>query len=144
MPQELSKDTGLEGDIFIAPDGDIVYLDIQGDDFDAEELANYAEIAENLYEKYQKHISVYLLCTDDVTVSVRECQIKSEANFSIKLACIEGNPIESILNIIKRKNRKGESLTQEDLEILEMIPMMGPKEKRKELRVECFRLMNGI
>ena len=143
-PQELQDSINLEGDLFITPDGEIVYLDLQTDDFDAEELANYAEMAENLYEKHQKRISIYLLCPDDVNVSVRECQIKSEADFSIKLACIEGNPIIEILNIIQRKIKKGESLTQEDLDILEIIPMMAPKEKRKELRVECFRIMNGI
>ena len=52
----------MDGDLFTTTDGEIVYLDIQTVDFDAEELANYAEIAEELYEKYQKLVSIYLIC----------------------------------------------------------------------------------
>ncbi|MBR2557424.1 MAG: hypothetical protein IKE95_03495 [Methanobrevibacter sp.] len=134
----------MDGDLFTTTDGEIVYLDIQTVDFDAEELANYAEIAEELYEKYQKLVSIYLICPTDINVSVKECQIKSDANFSIKLARIGGNPIEDFLMIIKMKIMAGESLTKEDLELLDNIPMMSSKEERKKMRIKCFRLMNSI
>lgn len=140
IPHELEMD----GDLFTTSDGEIVYLDIQTVDFDAEELANYAEIAEELYEKYQKLVSIYLICPTDINVSVKECQIKSDADFSIKLARIGGNPIEDFLMIIKMKIMAGESLTKEDLELLDNIPMMSPKEERKKMRIRCFRLMNSI
>ena len=43
---------------------------------------------------------------------------------------------------IKEKIEKGICLNDEDIYNLEMIPIMGPKEERKNLRIECLRLMN--
>ena len=33
-------------------------------------------------------------------------------------------------------------LTENDINVLETIPMMGPKEERTRLRIKCFRLIN--
>ena len=144
VPRTFLSDEDMDGDLFVDPDGEIVYIDLQQEDFGAEELAEYSEIAENLYEKHQKKISIYVVCPGNINVLVKECQIKSDANFTIKLACIGEDPIDAFLNIIRNKNINGETLTQKDNNLLEEIPMMGPKEKRKKLRTECFRLMNGL
>lgn len=144
VPQMLLSDMDIMGDLFVTHDGEIVYLDFQKEDFGAEELADYAEIAEELYEKHHTKISIYVICPSNINVLVNECQIKSDANFSIKLACIGEDPIEAFLNEIRNKKKNGESLTAEDLKNLENLPMMGPKENRKKMRVECFRLLNEM
>ena len=99
----LDDDVHPGGEIFTTEDGDFIDLEIQFVDFDEEELAKYVEFAENLYEKHQKRVSVYLLCPKNINVSVREQKILSDADFSIKLACDQTDPCHMILGIIKRK-----------------------------------------
>ena len=72
-------------------------------DFDENELVKYVEFAENLFEKHHKSVSIYIICPDDINVCVRECEIKSEAFFTIKLAKVNENPARIILSMIKQK-----------------------------------------
>lgn len=139
---KVNEDCHQGGDIFITDENELIDLEYQMKDFDEAELAKYVELAEELYEKNKVQISIYVLCPRTVRILAPECRIKSEATFTIKLACWGGNPVYDMLFEIKEKIEKGICLNDEDIYNLEMIPIMGPKEERKNLRIECLRLMN--
>ena len=138
---EVSEECYPGGDIFITEEGELIDLEYQLKDFDEEELAKYAELAEELYEKNEVPISIYVLCSTKIRVLVPEIPIKSEAVFNIKLACFDENPVYDALYQIKEKVDKDIRLDDEDLMGLINIPVMVPKKDRKKLRIECIKLL---
>lgn len=139
----LGDDITLEGDIFKTEDGELIYFEVEINDFDEEELTKYIELAECLYEKHQRKISIYLLCPKDIEVLVRECPIKSEADFTIKLACSQDDIYHMILKNIKNKIKNGIHLTCDDRDILEELPVRCNKKDRHYFRVETLKIING-
>lgn len=144
-----SKDaTGVDdgicngGDIFATEDEELIYLDYHLVDFDVVELAKYIELAENLYEKYGKKVNICLICPRTVNVTVRECPIKSDSDFSIKLYCSQEDPCEVILEGIKSKIRNNALLTRRDISELEMLPVICNRKDRNYYRVESLRIIN--
>ena len=129
-------------DIFTTEDGEYIDLEIIFEDFDEVELAKYVEFAENLYEKHHKHVSVYLLCPENVNVLVREFEIRSRADFTIRLARVERDWCKVALDTIKNKICCGEKLNHEDLDILKEIPVRCDKKRQNYYRIECFRIIN--
>ena len=112
-------------------------------DFDEIELTKYIEFAENLYEKHKKPVSVYLLCPKNINVTVKECSIKSESEFTIKLACSQEDPCHLILNTIKHKIKENKILTGDDIHALALLPVMCEKKDRNYFRLEYFKIING-
>ena len=141
---QLDKHIYKGGDIFITDDGEFVDLEFQVVDFSEDELVKYVELAEELYEKYGKVVSIYILCPKDVNVCVRECEIKSEAAFTIKLACIQEDPCEIILKGIKAKLKANETLDDDDWHALSMLQVMCKKEERNYYRREYIRIYNRL
>ena len=144
-PEDVRKlDEGVHpgGDIFTTENGEFIDFELQLNDFDEAELTKYIEFAENLYEKHHKHVSVYLLCPKNVDVSVRECTIKSESDFTIKLACSQEDPCHLILNGIKNKLKNNEILDGDDLHALAVLPVMCEKEERNYFRLEYLKIIN--
>ena len=91
--------------------------------YDEIEKTLYVELAEALYEKNNKKISIYVICPNSINIYVREFEIKSEADFTIKLAAIEENLSQIALDIIKSKLANGGILDLEDIEMLKIIPL---------------------
>lgn len=142
IENQLEDEIFDKGDIFQTEDENYIFLTAQIKDFDEESLVKYCEIAEKLYEIVRKPVSIYILCSKDTDVCVKECEIKSEADFKIKLAKNTADPAEEILNFIKRKIAHHEVLDNEDLEVLEMLPVICNKEKRNYYRLEYFKIIN--
>ncbi len=144
-PEDVRKlDEGIHpgGDIFTTEEGEFIDFELQLNDFDEEELTKYIEFAESLYEKHQKHVSVYLLCPKNVDVRVRECTIKSESDFTIKLACSQEDPCHIILNGIKNKLNNKEILDADDLHALAVLPIWCDKKDRNYFRLEYLKIIN--
>lgn len=139
---KLEEHIYQEGNIFITENDEIIDLELQMQDFTEEELVKYVELAEALYETNSKLVSVYIICPNTVDICVKECEIKSEANFTIKLASVEENPAHVVLNIIKNKLKKGEKLDEDDLYALSMMPVVCKKEERNYFRKEYFKIVN--
>ena len=146
VKNDIELDEGIHqgGDLFKTEDGDIIDLEFQMTDFDEDELIKYVEFAEHLYCKYEKEVSVYIICPDDIKVLVKECEIKSEANFTIKLAKMGEDPCHIILDGIKQKVSSGEMLDGDDLHALSLLPVMCKKEERNYFRKEYFKIINQI
>ena len=141
---EVMLDEGVHpgGDIFTTEDGEFIDFETQLKDFDAEELAKYVEFAENLYEKHQKKVSIYILCPRTIDVNVRECPLKSEADFTIKLACSQEDICHLILNHIKNKLKNDMILDCDDIHAVEMLPVRCNRNDRNYFRVESIKIMN--
>jgi hypothetical protein len=132
------------GQIFTTENGEYIDLEFQLSDFTVDELVKYVELAETLYEKHHKKVSIYLLCPKEVNIYVKECEIPSKADFNIKLACVHGDPCEEILNRVKNKLKRGETLNGDDLHEISMLPVMCDEKDRKYYQREYFRIVNRI
>ena len=110
--------------IFTTEDGQVIDLELFIGDFREGELKKYVKLAERLYDKTEKHVSIYIICPDASRIYVKECEIQSEANFTIKLACFNENPAQLILNVIQEKLKNGEMLDDDDIFAILMIPLM--------------------
>lgn len=130
--------------LFQAEDGTIIYMDMQMEDFTTDELLRYVEKAELLYHDYQTKIQVYLICPLNVNVLVKEFAIKSEADFTIKLAKTHQDMHMMILDIIKKKVEDNTPLNSEDMKALELLPMVCPVNEQHTVRKEVFKIMNMI
>ncbi|MBQ2665623.1 hypothetical protein [Methanobrevibacter sp.] len=140
--RRLDENIHPGGDIFTTEDGAFIDFEFQLKDFDEAELVKYVEFAENLYEKHHKHVSVYLLCPKNVDVRVRECVIKSESDFTIKLACSQEDLCHIILNGIKNKLKRNEILDMDDLHALALLPVRCDRKDRNYFRLEYFKIIN--
>jgi hypothetical protein len=144
--EELDIDRNIHqgGDIFITSDGKFIDLEFQTVDFTPEELAKYVEFAEELYEKYGKNISVYLICPNNINVYLREFEIPSKSDFTIKLACIPEDPCEIILNGIKTKIEDDEILDKDDLNLLGELHDMCEKKDKKYYLTQYIKIVNRL
>lgn len=142
--RQLDEDIYPGGDLFTTEDGDFIDLEFQMEDFDENELVKYVEFAEALYEKHGKHVSIYIICPKDIHISVKECEIKSRADFIIRLACIEEDPCKIVLKVIKNKIKNGETLNGDDLHALSMLHVMCNPKDRKYYLKEYFKIVSEI
>lgn len=133
-----------EGEIFKTEDGEFIILEFQLKDFTVDELVKYVELAECLYEQHGKYVTIYLICPKNINVCVRECDIKSRAGFTIKLACIQEDPLQVVLNSIKSKIRYEGFLDGDDLHALAILPDMCKKEDRKYYLKEYLKIINML
>ncbi|WP_458404375.1 hypothetical protein [Methanobrevibacter sp.] len=140
----LAKHIHPEGDIFLTQDCEFIDLEIQTVAFTESELVKYVELAEELYEKSQKEVSIYILCPRDVPVYMNEFDIPSDAKFTIRLACVQNTISENILDLVKNKIRNNEMLTPEDISHLASIPLRCRKEDRNHYREEVFKIINKL
>ena len=138
---QLDENIRQEGDFFLTEDGEFVDLEFLFEDFMEEELV---ELAESLYEKYGRTISIYVVCPENVNVYVREFDIPSDSNFTIKIAKSKNDPCKTILNGIKHKIKNCETLSKDDLNALDMLPRICRKEEKHYYMLECFKIKNRI
>lgn len=139
---QIDDDVHQGGDFFATTDDEIIDLEFQFADFDEEELAKYIGLAESIYEKHHKHVSIYLICPKNVNVTVKECTIKSESDFTIKLYCSQIDPCNLILNGIKNKLLNKENLSEDDWIAVEMLPVWCEKKDRNYFRTESLKITN--
>lgn len=141
---QLDKHIHQGGDIFETETGELIDLEFQMKNFDEDELVKYVEFAEEIYEKHGKTLSIYLICPKDINVCVRECEIKSHAEFTIKLACIQEDPCKIVLDNIKEKLKRNETLNGDDLHALSMLQVMCKKEQRNYYRQQYLKIINRL
>ena len=142
--RQVDENIHQGGDVFTTDDGEFIDLEMQLKDFDEDELINKIEFAEALYEKHHKKVSIYLLCPKSVEVRMRECEIKSHADFNIKLARVQESGCQLILKNIKNKIKNNIRLDDDDLYALSMLPMICEKEEIKYYRKEYFKIINNL
>ena len=110
-------------------------------DFGPEELADVVDIAEKLFDAFEKPVYVCMAMDSHNRVTVKEMKIKSHADFTIKLAILDMYKIA--LEKVKENIANG-TADDADRHVLEMIPLAVPADMRKEVRKECFELLNAF
>ena len=133
-----------QGHLFQTGDNEIIYLDLLMEDFTSDALADKVEEVERLYDEFGKTINLYLICPTNIHVLVREFEIKSKADFCIKIAQTDLDPCNMVLNTIKTKIANNETLGEDDIQALQLLPVMCEPSQRKMMRREVFRIMNII
>lgn len=107
-------------------------------DFGPSELADAVETAEILYEKLEKPVILCLGMSAQGKVTVPEMDIKSDADFIIKLAIVDFYKVA----IERTKERIANGTAGDiDREALQAMPMTVPRHMRKKVREECFALL---
>lgn len=139
---ELNEKIAQNEDIFKTESGEYIYIDVQIKDFTVDSLVDYIEIAEEIYETFKRHVSIYIICSNNVNVFVKEDEIKSDADFTIKLAKVGYDPAEAVLRIIKQKIDNNERLDTTDLDMLKNLPMMCNRKMRRHYRKESLKIIN--
>ena len=132
------------GEIYTDDNGRFGNFKLQSCDFDAEELSKRVEIAESIYELYKKPVTIAVLCPKDVDVLVKECPIKSEADFTIKLSTLADDTCSNLLKFIKNKTQNNEKLSAEELEVLSILPIMCKKEERHYYRTQYLNIISNL
>lgn len=110
-------------------------------DFGPEELADMVDIAEKLFDTLEKPVILCLAMDRNNRVTVKQMPIKSHADFTIKLAVLDMYKIA--LETIREKIANG-TADDADRQVLEMMPMTVHDDVRKEVRKECFELLNAF
>ncbi len=110
--------------------------------FDEEELAEYVELSEKIFDIENRPVSIFVL-GEYSRVTIDECSIPSSATFSIKL-CIKNNPLDGIFNIVEEKIDNDEYISLEEIEMIRLLPMMVNEGDRKKVRIKCFKILNKI
>lgn len=141
---KLDMSIPLEGDLFITEMGEFIYLEFYEYDFAEDDLVKFVELAEALYEKNQKKVTIYVVCLETSRVWVKECEIRSKADFSIRLAKSNENQAKQILDSIKMKLKTERHLDSDDIEMLKMLPDICQKEERSYFLREYFRIISRI
>ena len=91
------------GSVYLTEDNEYIDLEIQNRDYDIEDHINYIEFAEQLYEKQKKKVNVYIYCNPKIKINIEMYNIKSHADFKLKISQIQ-NPGK--LKKIRQKLRK--------------------------------------
>ena len=130
-------------DTFKTEDNEIVITKIQIGDFTPKALAEYTVLCEDAYEKYNTKINLYIIMDPLAKVTVKQMEIKSKADFTIKLALSNEDPIEKMIKLIGEKITNG-TATQEDYEALKMIPVNCKKEDRLYYRQKTLEMLNMV
>ncbi len=134
----------IEHDLFLLATQDgVVKLSMQFEDFDPEALAGIVEECEELYEEFGVTIYNYIVLSPNNKVTVAEQDIASEADFTIKLAMLQEDPIAIAFKMIEEKIRNSQ-ITEMDMNVLHILPMMADKENRKEVRAKASELLTRI
>lgn len=112
-------------------------------DITPEVLAEITEECETLWKEYGLPIFHYSMLDSKSRVTVPEGTIKSEADFTIKVAMMKEDPISIMLKIIEEKINEN-SITEMDINALHIIPMMADENKKTETKIKTEELLNRI
>lgn len=143
-PTPLEQVPQGSGEVYQTEEGEIIYIELQLTDFTIDELVRYTDIMETLHERYNKHCTAYIICVEGTEVKVQEMPIKSKADFAIKVAQTDINPCQIVLEGIKTKIKNEELLNEEDIQALQILPLMCPDNERNYYRKQVFRIMNML
>lgn len=138
IDEELIED----GDLFVTDEGNFIYLGFQFEDFREEDLVKHICIAEELHDLFGKKVCIYIICSSNVNVYVKECELPSRADFAIKLAKDPRDYAQLSLSHIKRKIKNENPLDDEDIAVLSKLPCVCNKKDRGYYWLEYLKIIN--
>ena len=143
VPEDEVLVDDFDGDVFITEDNELVLLRLCMSVFDESVLASTVCAAEDFYTEYDKRVNMYIISLNG-DVTVRECNIKSFADFTIKLGVAGHAVCSMILESIKSKFNDDGVLSENDLDLLGMLPLMCARDEREFYRKEYLCMLNKV
>lgn len=140
VDEEMKENRDIYIDCDALFDGEVHTIAMKAilSDFGPAELADAVETAEILYEKLGKPVILCLGMSAQNRVTVKEMEIKSEADFAIRLAVVDFYKVA----IERTKERIANGTANEiDRQALQAMPMTVPRHMRKKVREVCFALL---
>ena len=143
---EIQSIAGLHeipAEIFITENNEVISFGMTDGNFGNIEIEKYKKYGEDLYEKNGNPISIYIIGSPHSTFNVTK-EIESEIPMVVIFTMFPYSSAYDTLRHIENlvKNRK--KLNSEDLNALKLIPMMGPPEDKRQLRIECLKIWKKI
>ena len=141
--QSIAKKHGIDAEIYKTKNNELISYGITKENFGNSELEKYRIYGEELYEKSEKEVSIYILGSPHAKFNVTK-ELESEAKLKINVSLMDYTGTYETFRHIENlvKNRK--KLDKEDLFALKMIPAMCPPEDKRYLRLECLKLWKTI
>lgn len=134
----------IERNLFLLDNTEgIVNFQVYFGDITPKALAEITEECENLWKKFGLPIYNYILIDSKSKVKVPEHMIQSEADFTIKISVMQEDPIQMMFNIIEEKILNNQ-ITEMDINILHILPMMAKDEDRLKIRTKTNELLSKI
>ncbi len=141
--QKIAELHEIPAEIFITENNEVISFGMTDGNFGNIEIEKYKKYGEDLYEKNGNPISIYIIGSPHSTFNVTK-EIESEIPMVIIFTMFPYSSAYDTLRHIENlvKNRK--KLNSEDLNALKLIPMMGPPEDKRQLRIECLKIWKKI
>ena len=136
--------------LYITDDKEIILIcPFVDKEFTGESLAKFTTLAEDVFYDYHMKVNVYVLVMPYIEVKVANHSIRSDADFSIRLAVPNETSTDVrircdlILDIIRTKI-DNDTVTIEDVNALEYIPLRCDRKDRLHYRSIVFDLLARI
>ena len=141
--QKIAEKYEIEATIYETNTNELISYGIQNKDLTNQELETYTKYGEDLFYLNEKIVSIYLTGLPHIKNRAKS-EINSPAEIIIKLSIMPYSQAYDVLREIKNLVENKTKLKSDDLFALSMIPLMGPPEDRRNLRVECLKLWKEI
>ena len=141
--QSIAKLHELPAEIYITENNELISYGVTDKNFGNIEIEKYKKYGEDLYEKNGNTISIYILGSPHSIFNVTK-EIESEVPMIIIFSKFPYSSTYDTLRHIEDLVKNGKKLDSEDLNALKLIPMMGPPEDKRQLRVECLKIWKEV
>lgn len=142
--QEIAEKHEIYADVFETEENELISLYIIDEDFDNNQLEKYKKYGEELYEKSQKLVSIYILCVKQATNKLNNDKIEFNEKLLFKIEKMEYSYNYKIFGIMTEFVKNKVKFGKDDLIVLSMIPKMGPSQDLRYMRIECLKLWKEI
>ena len=144
--EEIQKIAGLHeipAEIYITENNELISFGMTDGNFGNIEIEKYKKYGEDLYEKNGNPISIYIIGSPHSTFNVTK-EIESEIPMVVIFTMFPYSSAYDTLRHIENLVENRKKLNSEDLNALKLIPMMGPPEDKRQLRIECLKIWKKI
>ena len=137
--QSIARLHEIPAEIFITENNELISYGMTDKNFGNIEIEKYKRYGEDLYEKNGKPINIYILGSPHSEFNVTK-EIESEIPMLIIFSKFPYSSTYDTLRHIENLVENRKKLDKEDLNALKLIPMMGPPEDKRQLRIECLKI----
>ena len=141
--QKIAEKYEIEATIYETNTHELISYGIQDKDLTNQELETYTQYGEDLFNLSEKIVSIYLTGLPHIKNRAKS-ELISPAIIMIKLLIMPYSQAYDVLREIKRRVENKNKLNSDDLFALSMIPLLGPPEDKRNLRIECLKLWKEI
>lgn len=141
--QNIARMHNIPAEIYQTENGEFISFNLIDEDFGNSDIEKYGKYGEDLYEKSGKEVCIYVLGSPHIKINITK-ELKSDAVMLINVSKFKYSSTYETLRHIEGLVKSRQKLDQDDLFALKMIPIMGPPEDKRNLRIECLKLWKTI